>query len=161
MSLMTKSTVTKGGEKVKAGAMKARSQARRAQQAAAQVAPLATSARMTTRQGVHNARTWTAPRLERTGQAIETRVAPRMSAMLSDAARRIQPSQPKRRRWPFLTAGLVAVAATAAAAVMRSRRGSGSLSPLGKSSSDTQTPETAQDAAATSSSDANGRVHTR
>jgi hypothetical protein len=69
-------------------------------------------------------RAWAAPRLEQSGQALQERVAPRVSAMLTSAARRIEPPRPASRRWPFLVAGLVTLGAAAGAAVWK-MRGSG------------------------------------
>ncbi len=135
--------------------MKAR---RKARQAASQVAPFAASARMTARQGVHSARAWTAPRLERSGQALQERVAPKMSAMLRGAARRIEPAQRRRRRWPFLTAGLVTAIGAAAAAVFMNRRGAIPFARLGKTSQTEPSTGTDQKAEAAAGADVNGRV---
>ncbi len=72
MSLLTKSQASraKGRAKARAGAARARAR-RRARPAAAQARPLAASARTTARKGIHHARIWAAPRLERTGHALE------------------------------------------------------------------------------------------
>jgi hypothetical protein len=147
---LTKTQFTKGSEKVKAKAMRARKQAIQAQQqarkqamqareqarkqamqarqqarrAASQAAPYAATAKVTARRGVHSMRAWAAPRLEQSGQALQERVAPRMSAMLSSAARRIEPPRRASRRWPFLVAGLVTLGAAAGAAIWK-MRGSG------------------------------------
>jgi hypothetical protein len=105
----------------------------RARQAAAQIAPLALSARMTAVQGMYGARVWTAPRLERMGQALQERVAPRMSAMLAATARRIDPAPRPRRRWPVLAAGIVMIAGGGAvAALLLSRRGPGAIAELAR-----------------------------
>jgi len=78
------------------------------------------SARMAARKGIHHARIWTAPRLERTGHTLEDQVAPKMAAMLSAAAQRIEPAPARRRRrWPVLAAGLVAAAGLSATAAYR------------------------------------------
>lgn len=116
MSLMTKKQLAKGGDQVRVRAVKARRQAR---QAATRVAPLAASAKVTARRGVHGMRSWAAPKLEQSGQALQKRVAPRMSAMLSSAARRVEPERRKPRRWPVLIAGMAAAAAAAAAAIVK------------------------------------------
>jgi hypothetical protein len=108
----------------KAGATSARRQARRATK---QVTPLARSSRQTAERGVYRARVWAAPRVERAGQALEERVAPKVSGMLAATARRMEPAPPKhRRRWPKALAGIGMLAAAGAAAVAawRSRRGS-------------------------------------
>lgn len=99
----------------------------RAKQAAAQLAPLAAAAAANARRGVYQARTWTAPRLEQTGVALQEQVAPKMAEMLSTAAHRVEPvpPPPPRRRWPLLTLGFVTAAGLAIAAFLRSRRGLG------------------------------------
>lgn len=120
MSLQTKMQATARNDKVRAQALKARGQARQqAGKAAAQVGPLASSAKVTARRGVHNVRAWAAPRLESSGHALESRVAPRVSAMMSSAAKRIDPGERKHRRWPLALAGLAALAAAAAAIFSR------------------------------------------
>jgi hypothetical protein len=111
---------TARNDKVRAQALKARGQARQqAGKAVAQVGPLASSAKVTARKGVHNVRAWAAPRLESSGQTLESRVAPKLSAMMSSAAKRIDPGGHKRRRWPFVLAGLAALAAAAGAIFSR------------------------------------------
>jgi hypothetical protein len=148
VSLISKKQVTKGKGAVSAKATKAR---RQASDAASRVAPIAASARVTARQGMRSARNWTAPRLDRTGQVLEKRVAPRISAMLGAAARKVEP-QRKRRVWPFLTAGFVTAAAAAGAAI-RMRRGTMSTQP-GKTPEQDAQPEPS----ATKAADVNGRV---
>jgi hypothetical protein len=99
------------------------SQARdRARQAAAQlkpvatqVKPLASSAGAAAKRGVRGTRAWAAPQVERAGQVLEHGVAPKVSALLSSAARRLDPGKPHRARWRT-PAGLATVAATACAA---------------------------------------------
>jgi hypothetical protein len=172
VSLMTKAKVTKGRYQMQVQAARAQEQARQmrvqaakaqrqARQVAAQVAPLAVSARATAAERLHSARAWTAPRLERGGTALQERIAPSVSAMLTRAARRIEPKKAKvRRRWPFLAAGLIlAGAATAGAAVLRGRLG-GSM--RAQESDPSQEPEPSQapqqETDATAAADANGRV---
>jgi hypothetical protein len=122
--------------------MQARQQASRV---AAQAGPLATSAKETARTSVLAARAWAAPRLESSGQALESRVAPRMSAMMSSAAKRVDPAPSKRRRWPLLIAGL-AILAAAAAAIL-SRRASAAPWRNGESPDDTASTEATPEAA--------------
>lgn len=75
-----------------------------------------------TRRGVHRARAFAAPRVERAGQAIEDSVAPKVSAMLSSAAQRLEPVKPRHQRWRKLAGiSLLTAAASAAAAVFRNR----------------------------------------
>ena len=91
--------------------------------AAAQVKPLATSTGATASRRVHRTRAWAAPRVERTGQVLQDSVAPKLSALLSSAARRLEPAKPRRPRWRKLAGISVATAAAGAAAVgVRNRR---------------------------------------
>lgn len=178
MSLMTKKQVSgrsagRGSRSGGGGGRAAEAQRRarevraqqsvRARQAAAQMAPLARSAQASAKQGMHGARVWAAPRLERMGQALQDRVAPRMCAMMSAAARRIEPPRSRRRRWPALLAGLAAlVGGTAAAALLRSRRRPGSVTATGRTG-ETATPSAhsrEMPGARSASTDANGHIHT-
>jgi hypothetical protein len=71
---------------------------------------------------VHRTRAQAAPQVERAGNALERSVAPKVSAMLSSAARRLEPVKPRRRRWRKLAGiSLLTAAASAAAAAVRSR----------------------------------------
>ncbi len=106
----------------KAGALRAQERAR---QAATQVAPLAKSAQETAARNLLEARAWAAPRVEATGVAVEERVAPRVSAAMVTAARRLDPPKAqRRRRWPFIVAGIVVLGAgcAAAAQILRSKQ---------------------------------------
>src|SRR6266699_1003193 len=71
----------------------------RVRQVAVRVKPFASSARAAGGRGVHRARALAAPQVESAGKALENRVAPKVSAMLSSAAQRIEPAGPRRRRW--------------------------------------------------------------
>jgi hypothetical protein len=94
----------------------------RARQAAAHVKPYASGARAAAGRGVHRARTVAAPQVERAGQALEDSVAPKVAAVLSSAARRIEPVKPRRRRWRKLAGiSLLTAVATAVAAFFRNR----------------------------------------
>jgi hypothetical protein len=123
---------------------------------------MAASARTAARKGIHHARVWAAPRLERTGHTLEVQVAPRMAAMLSAAAQRIEPAPVRRRRrWPVLAAGVVAAAGlSAGAAYLLKRRAAANApefsAPAGAAS--TAMPDEVPGHLA--ASDANGRVHT-
>jgi hypothetical protein len=101
-----------------------------ARQAAAQLKPAAERARPlakntgdAARRGFLRTRAWAAPQVERGGQVLQDTVAPKVSAMLSSAASRIDPAQPRHRRWqkPVGLATLTA-AAGAVAAFLRNRR---------------------------------------
>lgn len=159
MSLITKSQVKKGSDKVKAGAVKARKQARQqARQAAVQAGPLTSSAKATARHRVYRMRAWTAPRLVSSGRALEERVAPKMSKMMSTAARRIDPDSRKRRRWPFLIAGIVTLVAAAGAAMKR-RGSSATAWHPGDQAEDAATTDAKAGQADTPAA-ANAKVHT-
>jgi len=118
----------------------------------------AAAAAAAARQGTYSARVWAAPRLERTGQAVEQRVAPTMAAMLSAAARRIDPAPApaKRRRWPFVAAGLMLAAGLAAYLINRR-----AARQWGEAPGPTRDPETPGTAEEPTGSDVNGRIHTR
>jgi len=108
VSLLTKSQAS--GAKARGGAVRV-STRRQARRAAAAARPMTASARTAACKGIHHARVWAAPRLKPTGHTLEDQVAPRMAAMLSAAAQRIEPAPVRRRRrWPVLAAGLIAAA---------------------------------------------------
>ncbi len=80
-----------------------------------------------TRRGVIKARAWAAPQVERTGQVIQDTVAPKVADALAASARRIDPGESRRRRWPML-AGIAALLAAAAAAIVAAQRNRASAS---------------------------------
>ena len=111
-----------------------------AQQAAQQAVPLARSAGDSVRQGadsavawatpiVDSARSWAAPQLEQSAYTINENLAPRISAALIAAARKIDAPQRKPRRRPVAvlagTALLTAAAGAGAAAILARRRSNG------------------------------------
>ena len=118
----------------------------RARQKASQAVPLAKSAGTAAVQGageaaalakphVRRARRWAAPRVERTGKAVQEKVAPQVSAVMTKAARRLDPDRKPRRR-TRITRGifLITAVAGASAVVIRLRRqpplpGTGSTGP--------------------------------
>src|SRR5215467_9869246 len=119
----------------------------------------AAAAAAAARQGTYSARIWVAPRLERAGQALEQQVAPRMATMLSSAASWIDPAPAKRRRWPFVAAGLMLAAGLCGtAAYLVNRRAARQWGEAPEPTRGTAAPDTAQEPAG---SDVNGRVHTR
>jgi hypothetical protein len=151
-----------GRATARAGATIARGRARRATK---QVTPLARSARLTAKRGVYGARVWAAPRVERTGNALQDRVAPKVSAMLVATARRMEPAQPiRRRRWPKIMAGILMLAVgSAAAAVLRSRRGPGLISKpdvSGQPMKAPSGPSSGHQMADAETADVNGQVRT-
>ena len=95
----------------------------RARQAAAQMKPvaeqlkpLAESTRQAAGRQLHRTRAWAAPQVERTGQVLQDKVAPKVSSMLTAAAERIEPDKPSRRRWAVPVAAVLTAAASAVAA---------------------------------------------
>ncbi len=113
--------------------------------AQAQMAPLASNARVATQQGVYGARAWAAPRLELMAQALQEQWAPKAAAALAASARRVDPVPVKsRRRWPAVVGGAILIAGgTAAAVVILNRRNSapttGPVEP-GEAASPADTP---------------------
>jgi len=105
---------------------------------AARLRPLASSTGTAAEQAVHKTRAWLAPQAEHAGRAVQQTIAPKVSAALSSAARRIDPKTPSRRRWSK-RAGLAGLGAAAAgiATVIRNRAqpqaanesGAGDLAP--------------------------------
>jgi len=113
---------------------------------AAQIKPLAQSTGAAAIRRVRTTRAWAAPRVERTGLVLQHNVAPKVSAWLSLAARRLEPAKPQRARWRKL-AGISALtaAAGAAAAFARNRMKRQSTTP----EAETDTGDVAPAAAAT------------
>jgi len=70
-----------------------------------------------------DARGWTAPHFHRAAHFVDTSMAPRISAMLTSTARRIEPTRPNHRaRTMALSAlGIMVVAAAVGAATARRR----------------------------------------
>lgn len=74
-----------------------------ARDAAAHARDAATHARGTANDKVYVARGWAAPRLDAAAHSFEEQLAPKISAMLSQAATRIDPTPAaKSRRWPMI-----------------------------------------------------------
>lgn len=94
----------------------ARQSARSARQGAGQAAEWA-------RPHVGRARVWMAARAASGSVSVQETVAPKVSSMLATTARRLDPPQPKTRRWPriMLRTTLLAASAAAIAAVLRAR----------------------------------------
>jgi hypothetical protein len=103
--------------------MAATSAGRRARRVATQVKPLAQSTGAAAARRVRRTRAWAAPRVERTGQVLQDSVAPKVSAWVSVAARRLEPAKPQRPRWRKLAGvAVLTAAAGAAAAFVRNRK---------------------------------------
>jgi hypothetical protein len=95
--------------------------------AIAKVRPLARRADATTRHQASKAGAWVGPQLERAGQVLEDNIAPKVSGLLSAAARKVEPSkvEPKTQRqprWRKLTVGASAATAAAGALAAAARR---------------------------------------
>jgi hypothetical protein len=101
---------------------RARQTAQDAKPVAAQVKPLANDTKAAASRGLHRARAWAAPQVDRTGQVLQDTVAPKVAAALHSSAQRLDPAKPKRRSWRK-AAGISALLAAAAATVaaLRSR----------------------------------------
>jgi hypothetical protein len=115
---------------------------------------------------VDSARVWAAPRVERTGITVRDTVAPKVSDVLVATARRLEKSEPKRRRWPrrvATVAVLAAVGSAVAALAVRRRTYSpdfGPVSPVPDSTglgSTATTPETADGEQAAAEAEVNGQ----
>ncbi len=160
-----KSRALDARSRAQASAIRAAGRARAAtNQASIQFTPLARSAQLTAGRGVYVARVWAAPRIERTGVAVQEQLAPRVSSMLTATARRVHPTIVRpRRRWPLLVGGIALLAAGgAAAAVLRTQRRS---SMSAETSEPAPTPMPGQAPGApelgeTTQVDANGQVRT-
>ncbi|MFG1708500.1 YtxH domain-containing protein [Nonomuraea sp. M3C6] len=64
--------------------------------------PVADQAKVVAAQRFEDARYWAAPRLHSAAHGFEDQVAPKVSSMLSAAARKIDPTPSRSRRWPTL-----------------------------------------------------------
>ncbi len=132
--------------------------------AAAQAKTLAGTAGTAARRSVYKTRVWAAPQVDRTGQVLQDRVAPKVSAVLSAAARRLEPGKPERRSWRKLAVGSVlTTVASAVAAVVLSRRKPEAATPEDEANADKANPavETLDGQASTGNeADADGRVRT-
>jgi hypothetical protein len=147
----------------KATAVRAQELARQA--ATTQVAPLARSAQEKAVQRLIEARAWTAPRVEAGGVAVQDRLAPAVTAAMVSAARGLEPPRARRRRrWPFIVAGVVVLGAgcAAAAQVVRSKRNAASIAASDPATSPPMPPATPAEQEMTDAAhaDVNGQVRT-
>jgi hypothetical protein len=103
--------------------------------AAERAKPLARNTTEAARRQILRTRAWAAPQVEHSGQVLQDTVAPKVSAMLSSAAKRIDPAQPRHRRWK-MPVGLATLSAAggAIAAFLRRRK----KAPAATTPSDTQ-----------------------
>jgi hypothetical protein len=110
------------GTKATSPTDRAREAAAQVKPVAAQLKPLARSTGAAARRRVHTTRAWAAPHVEHAGQVLQDSAAPKVSALLSAAARRLEPAKPQRRRWRKLASvSMLAAAAGVVAAVVRNR----------------------------------------
>jgi len=102
----------------------ARQAAAQLKPAAERAKPLAKSTSQAARRRIFRTRAWAAPQVERSGQVLQDTVAPKVSAMLSSAAKRIDPAQPRSRRWkkPVGVATLTAAGGAIAAFLRNTMR---------------------------------------
>jgi hypothetical protein len=120
---------------------RARRIAMQASKLADQARPVTTAATQSAKRGadtaaewakprVGRARTWMAVRASRGGVAVEETVAPKVSAMMATAARKLDPPKRKSRRLPKVLAGMALLAAGAAAAAAMAIRNKRMMSTL-------------------------------
>jgi hypothetical protein len=140
---------------------RARQAAARVKPVAARVKPLARSTGAAARRRAHRTRARAAPMAERTGQALQDNVAPKLSAMLSSAAQRLEPAKPPSRRWRKLAVlSMLAAAASVVAAVARSRKKPDVTTSPVEADADDMTPAAQMgDGQAKTSSDADADVN--
>ena len=106
--------------------MSARTRSGKTGVAASRVRTVMSSVLPLARRGVHRTRAWAAPNVERTGHVLEDTVAPKVTAALSAAARKIAPDTPRRQGWrrQASVAALTAAAGGAIAGMARRARNS-------------------------------------
>jgi hypothetical protein len=134
---------------------RARRVAAQAKPAAAHIKPLAQRTAAAAMRRVRTTRAWAAPRIERTGQVLQDSVAPKVSAWLSAAARRLEPAQPQRARWRTLAGvSVLTAAAGVAAAFARNRHKPDSLASVAETDAGNVAPAAASDGQAMAGADA-------
>jgi hypothetical protein len=121
---------------------RARQTAAQVKPAAAHVQALASTAGAAARRRVYKTRAWAAPQVDRTGQVLQDRVAPKVSAVLSSAARQLEPAEPKRRPWRKLAvSSVLTTAASAVAAIVLNRRKPEATTPADEADADKVTTD--------------------
>ncbi|XVQ11165.1 hypothetical protein ACQP1W_00905 [Spirillospora sp. CA-255316] len=121
--------------------------------AAGRIGPAARNTRDMAAGRVLVARGWSAPRLRRAGTYVETELGPRMGAMLSNAARRVEPPHPVRKGRNVAVTMVAAVSAVGLAGALLTRR-SGTQGSAGADRQEGQSSTT------TTPADADGQVRT-
>jgi hypothetical protein len=157
-------------QRARMAATSARGRARRVaaqvKPVAAHMKPLAQSTGAAAIRRVRKTRTWAAPRVERTGQVLQHSAAPKVSAWLSLAARRLEPAKPQRARCRKLAGiSVLTAAAGAAAAFARNRKKPDSMTSRAETDAGNVAPAAAisdgQTVASTEAdADVNGQVRT-
>ncbi|HTB53858.1 MAG TPA: hypothetical protein VK719_01275, partial [Trebonia sp.] len=121
------------------------------------------------KQGVHTARTWTAPRLESAADYVTATAAPKVSSALRSTAQQVRPPAPPPRRsirsvlaWSLLGAG-IAAALGAAGAVIRQRYQTAmaadtEVDEAGETPTDAAKTDAAPEAGTSTDAGVNGRV---
>jgi ferric-dicitrate binding protein FerR (iron transport regulator) len=107
-----------------------------------QAGPLATNTTTAVRRGVIRSRAWAAPQVERTGEFLQQVAAPKVSAALSSAAHKIEPAQPRRRRWTWRAGAAGLLAAAGAAVALLRKSGKLTASETAEETSDDTADET-------------------
>jgi hypothetical protein len=130
---------------------RARQTAQDAKPVVARVKPLASDTKAAASRGLHKARTWAAPQVERTGQVLQDTVAPKVAAALHSSAQRLDPDKPKRHGW-LKVAGITALLVVAGAIVagLRSRSTPSTTTPADEDEPTTLAEQAKADAARTS-----------
>ncbi len=132
--------------------------------AAAHIKPLTHSTAAAAIRRVRTTRAWAAPRVERTGLVLQHNLAPKVSAWLSSAARRLEPAKPRRARWRKLAGiSVLTAAAGAAAAFARNRMKTDSTPPAAETDTGNVAPAAATNdgqAMASADADVDGQVRT-
>jgi ferric-dicitrate binding protein FerR (iron transport regulator) len=83
-----------------------------------QVRPVASTAREVAAHRIEDARVWAAPKLDRAAHSVEEQLAPKVSALLSQAAEKIDPAPSVRRRGRWSTIALLAGFAACAVGIV-------------------------------------------
>jgi hypothetical protein len=98
--------------------------AARLKPAAASAKPLADSSAAAVKRSLIRTRAWAAPQVDHAGHFLQDSAAPKVSAMLFSAARRLEPARRRGQRWRKLAAASAVggAAASGVAVAARSRR---------------------------------------
>jgi hypothetical protein len=114
--------------------------AARLQPATGQVMPLARNAGAAAKRQAGRTRSWAAPQVQR---AVQGSIAPKVSSLLSAAARRLESVGPRRPRWRKLAgASAATAAASAAAAAVRNHMKAGAAAATDQAKAGETAPAT-------------------